>query len=252
MARLPSVLTAMTLAVTLVAAPAQANPLESWAARLLEWGKRRSTPPVAPVTGFVPPATGLPSNREGGAARGTVCPVGNQRLTALLPSTGLGLTVSARPSLFFYLPPTEGRSIEFSLWDARGAELYQSTTKVNRSGIVRFDLPSNAPELVVGQTYQWHLSLICDPKDRSADMYVQGWVQRVALPDALQQQLQRAPRSEHPYIYANAGLWHETLATLAELRQAQPNNPDLRADWLLLLQLEGLDKVAQEPLAGSL
>jgi len=252
MNRLPSFLAAVTLAVTLTAAPAQANPLENWASRLLEWGKRRSTPPPAPVTGFVPPAAGLPNNREGGAARGAICPAGHHRLTALLPATGLGLTASGRPSLFFYLPPTEGRSIEFSLWDSRGAELYQSTTKINTSGIVRLDLPSNAPELVVGQTYQWHLALICDPKDRSADMYVQGWVQRVALTDTLREQLQRTPRSEHPYLYASAGLWHETLATLAELRQAQPNNPDFRSDWMLLLQLEGLDKVAQEPLASGL
>jgi hypothetical protein len=252
MARLRSLLTATTLAVTLAAAPAQANPLQNWAGRLLEWSQRRPTPSTTSVTGFVPPAGGLPANREGGAARGAVCPFSNQRLTALLPSTNLGLTASARPSLFFYLPPTEGRSVEFLLQDSRGAELYQSTTRINQSGIVRIDLPSNAPELEVGQTYQWYLSVICDPKDRTADLYVQGWVQRVAMPENLQRQLQQAPANERPYIYASAGLWHETLATLFELRQAQPGNTTLQADWIALLRMEGLDKVAQEPLAGRL
>ncbi|MEN9216949.1 MAG: DUF928 domain-containing protein [Gloeomargarita sp. HHBFW_bins_162] len=251
MARLQSFLTATTLAVTLAAAPAQANPLQNWAGRLLEWGQKRPTT-TTPVTGFVPPAGGLPANREGGAARGAVCPFSNQRLTALLPSSNLGLTASARPSLFFYMPPTEGRSVEFLLLDSRGAELYQSTTRINQSGIVRMDLPSNAPELVVGQSYQWYLSVICDPKDRTADLYVQGWVQRVAMPDSLQQQLQKAPASEHPYIYASAGLWHETLASLMELRQAQPGNANLQADWMSLLSMEGLDKIAQEPFAGKL
>ena len=252
MTRLQSLFTATTLALTLVAAPAQANPLQNWAGRLIEWGQKRSTPTLTNVNGFVPPAGGLPANREGGAARGAVCPVGNQRLTALLPSTNLGLTAAARPSLFFYLPPTEGRSVEFVLQDSRGAELYQSTTRINQSGIVRVDLPSNAPELAVGQTYQWYLSVICDPKDRTADLYVQGWVQRVDMPDTLKRQLQQAPASEHPYIYANAGLWHETLAALFELRQAQPGNAMWQEGWISLLRMEGLDKVAQEPLAGRL
>ncbi|MCS7031453.1 MAG: DUF928 domain-containing protein [Gloeomargarita sp. SKYG116] len=253
MAHLRSLFLATTFALTLTATPALANPLQDWAGRLLEWSRRRPTPtPSVVVTGFVPPAAGLPGNREGGATRGAVCPVSEKRLTALLPTAHLGLTAAARPSFFFYLPPVEGRPVEFVLLDSRGAELFTYTGRAQQSGIVRLDLPDQAPTLNVGETYQWYFSVVCDPQDRTADLYVRGWVQRVALPASLERQLQRAPRNEHPYIYASAGLWHETLAALMDLRQSQPQNSQLMADWQSLLQNEGLGKVAQEPLAGKL
>ncbi|MEN9216950.1 MAG: DUF928 domain-containing protein [Gloeomargarita sp. HHBFW_bins_162] len=204
------------------------------------------------VVGFIPPTGGLPANREGGSARGGLCPASPQRLTALLPSSHLGLTAAARPSFFAYMPPTGGRRVELMLQDEKGKVLHLSEFQINQTGIVRVDLPSAAPELVVGQTYRWYLSVICDPMDSSASLHVGGWVQRVAMPDNLKQQLQKAPANEHPYIYGSAGLWHETLASLMELRQAQPGNANLQADWMSLLSLEGLDKIAQEPLAGRI
>ncbi|MCS6781621.1 MAG: DUF928 domain-containing protein [Gloeomargarita sp. SKYBB_i_bin120] len=253
MARFRSLFLATTCALTLTATPVLANPLQDWVGRLLEWSRRRPTAsPTVTVTGFVPPAAGLPGNREGGATRGAVCPVSSKPLTALIPTRHLGLTAAARPSFFFYLPPVEGRTVEFVLMDSRGAEVFTYTGRAQQSGIVRLDLPENAPALQVGELYQWYFSVVCDPQDRTADLYVRGSVQRVALPASFQQQLQRVPRNEHPYIYASAGLWHETLAALLDLRQSQPQNGQLMADWQSLLQIEGLGKVAQEPLAGKL
>lgn len=253
MACFRSLALATALTLTLTATPATANPLQIWAGRLLKWSQRRATAqPTTPVIGFVPPAAGLPGNREGGATRGAVCPVSHKRLTALLPASHLGLTAAARPSFFFYLPPVGDREVELVLMDGRGMEHYTYRGRAQQSGIVRLDLPEEAPALAVGDTYQWYFSVICDPQDRTADLFVRGWVQRVALAPSFEQQLQRAPRSQHPYLYAGAGLWHETLAALVELRQSQPQNKALLVDWLALLQTEGLDQLATEPLAGRL
>jgi len=234
-----------------LATPVQANPIQAWVGRLLDWGNRRPVSTVATV-GFIPPTGGLPANREGGSVRGGLCPISPQRLTALLPSSSLGLTVAARPSFFAYLPPTGGRPVELMLQDAQGNVLHLSSFQTDKVGLVRVDLPSHAPELKVGETYRWYLSIICDPNDSSANLHVGGWVQRVALTDNLRQQLAKIPVGDRPYLYARAGLWHETLASLMELRQAQPNNASLQADWASLLQIEGLDRVAQEPIAGNL
>jgi hypothetical protein len=138
------------------------------------------------------------------------------------------------------------------LQDAQGNVLHLSSFQTDKVGLVRVDLPSHAPELKVGETYRWYLSIICDPNGSSANLHVGGWVQRVALTDNLRQQLAKIPVGDRPYLYARAGLWHETLASLMELRQAQPNNASLQADWASLLQIEGLDRVAQEPIAGNL
>jgi len=235
----------------LFAAPVQANPLQAWTGRLLDWAKKR---PVTAVTtvGFIPPTGGLPANREGGSARGGMCPVTPQRLTALLPSSSLGLTTAARPSFFAYLPPTGNRPVELMLQNAQGNVLHLSSFQTNKVGLVRVDLPSHAPELKVGETYRWYLSIICDPNDSSASLHVGGWVQRVALAENLRQQLAKTPVADRPYLYAKAGLWHETLTSLMELRQSQPNNASLQADWTSLLQFEGLERVAQEPFVGNL
>jgi len=235
----------------LLAAPVQANPIYAWTGRLLDWGKRRPVSTVATV-GFIPPTGGLPANREGGSARGGLCPVSPQQLTALLPHSSLGLTVAARPSFFVYLPPTGGRPVELMLQDSQGNVVHLASFQTNKVGLVWVDLPGHAPELKVGETYRWYLSIICDPNDSSASLHVGGWVQRVALTDKLRQQLAKSPVGDRPYLYARAGLWHETLASLVELRQAQPNNTSLQADWALLLQMEGLDRIAQELIVGSL
>jgi hypothetical protein len=235
----------------LVTTPVQANPLQAWTGRLLDWGQKR---PVATVTtvGFIPPTGGLPANREGGSARGGMCPNSPQRLTALLPSSSLGLTIAARPSFFAYLPPTGGRPVELMLQNAQGEVLHLSSFQTNKVGLVRVDLPNNAPELTVGDTYRWYLSIICDPNDSSASLHVGGWVQRVALSDNLRQQLVKTPVADRPYLYAKAGLWHETLVSLMELRQSQPGNASLQTDWTSLLKFEGLEQVAQEPFVGNL
>ncbi|MEN9234475.1 MAG: DUF928 domain-containing protein [Gloeomargarita sp. DG02_3_bins_56] len=251
MRRLKLIVTVSLFSFGLLATPAQADPLRDWFGGLVDWGKRRPTAAVT-VSGFVPPTRGLPSNREGGSARGGLCPASPQRLTALVPSSSLGLTVAARPSFFVYLPPTGNRPVELMLQDAQGKVLHVSEFQPKHTGIVRVDLPSHAPELAVGQTYRWYFSIICDPNDSSASLHVGGWVQRIPFGDSLRQQLAKAPVSDRPYLYAKAGLWHETLAAFLELRQAQPANPHLQSDWLSLLQLQGLEQLAQAPVAGNL
>ncbi len=246
----PCLLSSCWLSLVIVA-PAQANPFHSWAGRLLEWGKKTPTTGTALVSGFIPPTRGLPANREGGSARGGLCPPSPQRLTALLPSSHLGLTAAARPSFFAYMPPTGGRPVELMVKDHQENTLYWSQVQVQSTGgIVRVNLPNSAPELTVGQTYRWYLSIICDSQDSTASLHVGGWIQRVAMTEAFRQQLQKVPLTERPRLYASAGLWHETLGALMELRQAQPGNASLQSDWMSLLRLEGLERVAAEPLVA--
>ena len=53
---------------------------------------------------------------------------------------------------------------------------------------------------------------------------------------------------ELPALYAQAGIWYEALATLAELRRSKPNDSVLISAWESLLQSVGLDTVAKEPI----
>jgi hypothetical protein len=64
-------------------------------------------------------------------------------------------------------------------------------------------------------------------------------------------QLDTATSRELPLIYANAGIWHETLTTLVKLRQENPRDEELENYWINILRSVGLNDIAQEPLAQS-
>ena len=53
-------------------------------------------------------------------------------------------------------------------------------------------------------------------------------------------QLDTATPRELPLLYANAGIWHETLTTLVKLRQENPRDTELENYWINILNSVGL------------
>jgi hypothetical protein len=180
-----------------------------------------------------------------------------QTATALLPSTNIGLTVAANPTLFFHLPQTTAKSAEFVLQDKDGKEVY--TTMLNlpgTPGVVSISLAKEkaaSAQLEVGKNYKWHFGIICDHDDQAKNIYLDGSIQRVEPSPDLTNKLHKAAPKDRPSVYAEAGVWYDTVASLAELRQANPNDPKLAEDWTTLLQSVGLDTtIAQASLVGSI
>jgi hypothetical protein len=177
-------------------------------------------------------------------------------IAALLPQTNLGLTTSAYPEFFWFMPKTRARLAEFALYavdnqKANRSLLYKTTFRITgNSGIASLPLPSDAtlPPLAIAQDYHWSVSIICDPNDRKQDLTVDGWVQRVALRPALANQLNQATPSERVNLYARNGLWFDTLKTLAELRRSRPQDSQLQASWVELLKSVKLEAIANQPL----
>lgn len=230
------------------------------------------TKPVVSTVRFVPPPLpdrGTPSGRQrGGASRGQ-CPVVSKPLTALVPATQKtlgrrqggspalttlesvwGLTVAEYPTLWFYVPYslTPKLPIEFVLQDDLGNNIYQTsfTASAKPPGIVKLRLPSTVAPLEIGKMYHWYFSIYCDSDN---PVFVEGWIQRVALNPALMNRLQKATPRELMVLYAANGIWHDALTTLAELRSANPQDATLIADWVSLLHPVGLEAVAPEPMS---
>lgn len=222
-----------------------------------------------------------PGQRVGGASRGR-CPVASKRLTALVPiitttadksqnpvlasvPTGsvLGLTATNHPTFWFYFPYslTSARPVEFILKDDKDNIIYQ--TELSESGttpgVVGFKLPHTVPPLEVNKRYNWFFTIACDSKDSiSSDqeepnkIFVSGWVERVSLSPALQRQLEQARPQQQARLYANAGIWHEAVTALAELRRQNPNDATLRQEWANLLRSVNLEAIASEPITSML
>jgi hypothetical protein len=207
---------------------------------------------------FSPPrGRGISVNRQGGATRGEKCiQPPEAAVTALVPDSGVGATVTAYPTVFWYIPKSSASEVELVLRDARepDKDIYSTRYTLAKSadgsvvgspGIMSLPLPAftNLSPLEMGHDYYWQLALICspDPLDRSNDIIAGGGIVRVKPDPTLAQRIQQATPQDRVALYANAGLWYETVATLAELRRDRPNDNDLAQAWNKLLNSVGLD-----------
>jgi len=195
----------------------------------------------------LPAVDGLPARREGGGTR-SICVSGAQQMTALVPISNLGKTISKDPTFFVYIPPNMAQGAEIGLTDEEGNQIYSTTIEQNLdSGVVGFNLP-DLPTLEMGKNYQWYFQFICED-DLGA--FVEGWVQRVEVSDRLIHQLQQADSRQRAEIYLQEGLWYEALKTLAELRRLHPDDSTLEAQWEQLLARVKLEHLAQQPVVNT-
>ena len=203
---------------------------------------------------FRPPNVTAPGNRQGGTHRGNgACPAGLS-ITPLVPISNIGLTNSESPTFFAYVPQTSAQ-IEFTLLTENEDEVvYETAFKVEKPGIVGVSVPAEAkPKAVeVGKRYVWSFSMICDQNDRSADLVVKGWVQRIQPQANLNSNLANPDPIARVNAYAQNGIWYETVTTLAQLRSQTPTDAMLMAEWTKLLQSQGLESIADRPLVKSL
>jgi Domain of Unknown Function (DUF928) len=194
---------------------------------------------------------GFPGRRIGGGTRGE-CGVSDKKMTALIPDNFLSLTVASSPTLLFYIPlEMRSKSVEFVLRDESDLLIYGTEfTLPDREGIISFSLPSSTT-LAVNQNYHWYFSIICDRRDRSGDVVVDGWLRRVELAPVLARRLRGATPLEQAMLYREAGIVNEALIALAELRRTQANDPSVTASWESLLRSIELDAIASAPITES-
>lgn len=196
---------------------------------------------------------GAPPATAGGASRG-FCLQGEQPLTALVPKQTVALTIADRPSFFFLLPPSAATTAEFLLLGNEDTQVvYQTTFKLpTKPGIVQFDLPADAPALEVGKRYHWFVTLACDPTlGPSGNPSAEAWVERAPEQMSLTKALEKVEPARRADLYAESGLWHETLSTLVELRRQHPYHVKLRSDWkdLMTSPAVDLEAIVDAPLA---
>lgn len=221
-------------------------------------GSRPNTQqPGATWNNFQPPEQGVPGRREGGGTRGLACPTATNALTALIPQSTMGQTISEKPTFFYYVPLALDKTVQFELADENDKTVYKKSFRMvtSRAGIVSVSLGSdgNSPALKVGKNYQWYFTIKCNPNSYTTDdVLVSGWINRTAVTPTLKTELDRSPDSRAKLsIFAQQGLWYEYLATLAQLRTESPSDASLALKWSEMLNSVQLGKIAQEPLVPS-
>ena len=195
---------------------------------------------------------GRPGNRAGGGSR-SPCSSKSIPLTALIPESNWGKTVAATPTFWFYVPysPDEAPSGEFVLQDEKYNDVYRTPfTLPQTPGFVSLTVQSPQASLQPDKWYFWSFKLYCGEKS-STPVFVEGWVQRVALTSELEQQLKAA--TQDYAVYSANGIWYDAVDRLARLRLADTQNVLLNREWVELLESRGvgLNQLTQGSMVGE-
>ncbi|HAX78071.1 MAG TPA: hypothetical protein DCY88_20175 [Cyanobacteria bacterium UBA11372] len=205
--------------------------------------------------GYVPPTDREPIQRTDGAgSRG--CPQGSfGSISLLIPKDHVGLTVSDRPTFSWYVSALPSTPMQFALVEPGVAQpILVKQLRVNKTGIVQLKLPTNISGLSVGKTYRWTVSLVCNAKRPSVNIYVRSWIARVPnhvdelqlLATASSQAVRESTADrlrQRAIAYAQSGIWYDAIATISKAYLANPQDR-LNIEYLhLLLTQVGLSQV---------
>ncbi|MGB7441164.1 MAG: DUF928 domain-containing protein [Coleofasciculaceae cyanobacterium] len=165
----------------------------------------------------------VPSNRrsDGGTTRG--CSGGDMPLTVLASRNYVGRTISQHPTFAWFVPPDSAdKKMKFTIYewvqDGKAKQVYEKEWE-SSSGVMKLSpFSENEPGLEVGKEYAWQVVIICDPSSLSSAIVDRVSIEVVATPPEVQSKLNKAVNSvEKVNIYAEAGLWYDSLAEALKL-----------------------------------
>lgn len=191
-----------------------------------------------------PPERGIPDGRTPFGTRGP-CEQSDRPFTPALPLPNpefAGQTLSAQPTIWFYVPYASDRVQSGQFWveDETGQLLDGVDFQLpDTPGFVSVSVPA---ALAVNQPYRWYFTLSCVSDDAEPGIVRHtGLITRINAPE-LADQLAAASVEERIRLYGEHALWYDAAAELANL--------DSGFDVTHLLQALELDELAQEAIAG--
>lgn len=187
-----------------------------------------------------------PESTAAGGRRGG-CVQGKLPIKALTPSNDNDIkTVSNQPQFFVYIPPTQAKFAQFILREENGKDLdMQEISITENDRIIQINV-SNKVNLETDKKYIWEVSLICNPMFINTSNHTKGMIERVSLNEDAKKQLSRNSETlKRAEIFANEGVWQDTLSLVATMKESQPQ------EWNQLLISVGLDDLLEKKLIKS-
>ncbi|HQX58897.1 MAG TPA: DUF928 domain-containing protein [Burkholderiaceae bacterium] len=191
---------------------------------------------------YKPPMRGAPARRVGGATRGAS---DKDMVVNVLAPEQTGLTTKAQPILYWYASKSVSASIEVTLIaDTAELPVLSRNLTVTQAGVHAVDLSQYGITLAPDTDYEWFVSVVQDPTQRSKDVTSGGTIRRVAIDPAVQAKVAAAGDREVPGIYADAGIWYDAIASLSGQIERNPADKVLRSRRAALLDQIGLTAAA--------
>jgi hypothetical protein len=195
---------------------------------------------------YSPPMRGSASSgRVGGGTRGTGD--GSSVTLEVLVPDHAGLTVSAQPTLYWFVSQRIASNAELTIVDDTSVDplLELKLTPPIEAGIHALSLAEHGVQLKTGVPYQWFVAVVVDPDQRSYDVIAGGEIKRVAQQDDLANRVRSAGTQGAPQAYAEAGIWYDALDGLSAQIDDRPNDAGLRQQRAALLDQVGVPGAAE-------
>lgn len=203
----------------------------------------------SPAPLYKPRERATPRARVFGPMRGSDADA--PRVLALVPDH-IGFTVSAQPTLYWYLSKTTSLPITFTLIDTRVIKplFHVTLPPPRRAGLQAIRLKEYAITLEEHVQYRWFVSLVPDPNSPARDIVTGGVIERVVANEA-GCGLSVAASLDAARCYAEDGLWYDMFAAISDLIATSPQDLALRRIRASFLQQAGLPDVADWDLRQS-
>lgn len=196
---------------------------------------------------FKPDGTvGKPGNRRGLATRGGDCKTsGTPTLTTVVPKNNMGLSASATPTFYWFIPTNTYQYVNFTLTKVDAADqptdvIYSALSRISgQGGLASVTIPEQATTqaLEAGTSYRWQVRMLCSNQDRRG-LSATGWITYTPPSPDLANQLAAAQPGNKFDVYAEAGYWYDAAKELAILKQANPGNPQVQQAWKSFMESE--------------
>jgi hypothetical protein len=204
-------------------------------------GKAQIQKPSFPKLVYVPPLRGAPGGRVGGGTRGLSMDL--PLLYALVPDH-VGLTTQEQPTLYWYLPEATTGPVDFFIIEKDESEpLFEIRfLPPFQPGYHPIRLSDLGVRLLSDRVYQWSVTL---GRMGSENFMSGGMIQRVKASDSLSTRLAGSEKSQVPLVYAQAGIWFDSLSSISEMIEVTPSEVSFRETRAVLLEQVGLEEVAK-------
>ncbi len=207
--------------------------------------EKEGTAPPGLFIKYEPPKVGKPGKRVGGATRGTQGEI--PRLVAVVPDH-TAWAATPRPVLCWYLSKPAAVTAELTVGVRRAATplIERRLPGLLKNGIHCAALGDFGVSLTPGVEYDWFVSLIPDPEQRSKDILCGGAIMVKEPAAGLEERLRGLRGTDVAVLYAGHGYWYDAWASVMEALRANPADGTTRALAADLLRQAGLTDIPVE------
>lgn len=173
--------------------------------------------------------------RKAGGSRGCRIPL-EDTVTLLVPRDHTATTISPHPTFFWHLSQKLSLPLRFTLLEPGKKPIFTKEL-TPEPGIIALKLPQNSAPLEVGKIYRWTVTVICNEKKPSRNLFAQAWIERTSLAKSHNHSENISSRLFCSSEYAQMGIWYDALYC-AYTVESQNISDEMNEFWSLLKEID--------------